>query len=161
MNKQRILIIAVVVLIIMNIATLSFLWFSKPNERHHRRMRKEPDVERYLIHKLDLSKEQAKVFKTARKKHFEKTQSVLRSLHSDRQRLTQMLSDIDTTNRDGLLNEISVKRMEVEKLNFIHLQTLRAVCTDEQKQKFDSIIFKVIDKGAGFRKGMKLRKKRK
>ena len=161
MGKQRTLIIAVVILTIMNIATLSFLWFSKSDKRHHRNMRQQPNVENYLTRKLKLSKEQADEFKTARRKHFENTQSLLRSLHADRHSLSEMLSNVDTIKQNELILKISNKNAQLERLNFLHFQNLRAICTEEQKQKFDSVISKVIDKGTRFRKKLKSHKQRK
>lgn len=152
MNKQRILTIAVVILVIMNIATLSFIWISENPEHQHRKKKKRPDVERYLTRKLNLSAEQAEAFKIARGKHFEHTDDLMRSLRDDRQMLSQMLSNSDTTEQNELMLAIAEKNAKLEKLNFIHLQNLRGICTAEQKQKFDSVIFKVIDKGAGYRK---------
>jgi hypothetical protein len=153
MNKQKTLTIAVVILVMMNIATLSFIWISENPEHQHRRKKSRPNVERYLTHKLDLTTAQAAAFKTARGKHFEQTHDLMRSLRDDRQLLSQMLSHVDTTKQGEVMQRISEKNTELERLNFIHLQNLRLLCTDEQKQKFDSIIFKVIDKGAGNRKG--------
>jgi len=152
MNKQKILTIAVVILVVMNIATLSFIWISENSEHHHRKKKKRPDVERYLSRKLDLSAEQAEAFKTAREKHFEHTDDLMRSLRDDRQMLSQMLSNTDTARQNEMMLRIAEKNAELERLNFIHLQNLRSICTVEQKQKFDSVIFKVIDKGAGYRK---------
>ena len=59
MNKQKILIMAVVVLVILNVTTLSLLWFSKPGKQHHRTMRKHSDVEHFLKRRLNLTDEQA------------------------------------------------------------------------------------------------------
>ena len=161
MNKQRILIIAVVVLVVLNVATLSFLWMSKYDKHQHRTKKKKPHVEQYLTRQLDLSPEQADAFKLAREVHFEQTHELQRSLHDDRKKLTELLSDTDTSRQNELLSSIADQNTQIEKLNFQHLQNLRRICTDEQKSKFDSVIFKVIDKGAGMRRKMKTHKRHK
>jgi Spy/CpxP family protein refolding chaperone len=161
MNKQRILIIALVVLVLLNITTLSFLWMTKYDKHPHRSKKNKPHVEQYLTRKLDLSTEQAKSFKLAREQHFEQTHELQRSLHDNRKKLTELLSDADTSKQNELFQKIANQNIQIEKLNFQHLQNLRSVCTDEQKLKFDSVIFKVIDKGAGMRRKVKSRKKKK
>jgi len=159
MSKQRILIIAVVVLVVLNIATLSFLWMSKYDKHKHRKMKHKPDVENYLVRRLNLSPEQADAFKIAREQHFKQTHELQRSLHDNRKRLTELLSDTDTSQQNELLVNIRDQNIQIEKLNFQHLQNLRSICTDEQKLKFDSVIFKVVDKGAGMRRKIRSNKK--
>lgn len=161
MNKQKILIIAVVVLVILNVTTLSLLWFSKPGRQHHRSRRKQPDVDHFLKRKLDLSNEQAEIFKSIREEHFESTHDIQHSLREDRQQLSRILSSEDTALQNELMRKISNKNAAVERLNFRHLQNLKTVCNEEQKVKFDSVILRIIDNGVGFRKNKKTHKKRK
>jgi len=161
MNKQKTLTIAVIVLVMMNIGTLSFLWMNKASQKNHHTKHRRPNVEGYLTKKLSLSDSQAKAFRKARKNHFEQRAKLERSLHADRKHLSQLLSDTDTINQEELIRKITHKSIKLEKIYFKHLQYLRSMCTEEQKIKFDSVILKVIDKGAKSREPKRAKQSRK
>ena len=79
-------------------------------------MRKHAAVEHFLTHKLNLSDKQADAFKTVRETHFEQTHSILMDLYKDRQNLSKMLSNTDTSMQNDLMLKISKKNAEIEKL---------------------------------------------
>lgn len=141
MKNNKILIAVIFVLVILNIVSLSFIWNGKDHDRgdHH-----PPKVEKYLGRRLNLNDEQIKVFKKSRREHFKNTAVLMEDIAKIR---SQLAGKIEEEASDSLLNLIASNYRKLEKLNHEHFRRLRSVCNDEQKIKFDSMLFDLARKG--------------
>lgn len=140
MKNNKVLISVIIVLIVLNMISLSFIW----NGRSHHEGDHPPKVEKFLGKRLNLSEEQVSFFKKSRKEHFEKTSNLMSEIASLRSKLVQQI-EIEAS--DSLLNSIASKYKELEKLNHEHFRRLRSICNDQQKVKFDSMLFDLARKG--------------
>lgn len=140
MKNNKVLIGVIVVLVILNVISLSFIW----NGRDHHDSHRPPKVEKYLGKRLNLSEDQITLFKKSRGEHFEKTSGLTSEISRLRSQLAQ---NIDEEASDEILTSIASKYRELEKLNHEHFRRLRSICDDQQKIKFDSMLVDLARKG--------------
>ncbi|TRX57748.1 periplasmic heavy metal sensor [Fulvivirga sp. M361] len=158
-NKRWVFTVAV--LIVINLITLSFLWFSRSIKKDHVNLSDEFRVERYLRKELNLNEEQIRFFKGARREHFKSIQTLTQDMHSARVALTRLLAEEpDTAAVEELIRAVVTKQAELERYNFQHLRKLRSVCNEVQKPKFDSVMLKVVNRMQRLRHARHKRKKR-
>ena len=141
--NKKIWIIALVILVAINVGSLSFLWLTRnpttTNERP-RRMR-DAKTEQYISRRMGLSDDQRVQFREARKRHFQKLQPIQRELHKTRRKLYQMNNDevpVEHINED--LAKIASLHKTIDSLTYIHFMELRSYCTAEQIDKFNAVI---------------------
>ncbi|UII23107.1 Spy/CpxP family protein refolding chaperone [Fulvivirga ligni] len=145
MNRNRLLIILVAILVVMNAGLLSFLWLNKPDYKRTRGDReRQKRVENYFSKKLDLSEEQERLFEQQRKKHFRETRALMKDIQADREEMITMLQNgADSLAIEQVLARINEKNNDVERLNFWHLRNLREICDDNQQKRFDKIMHRI------------------
>lgn len=140
MRNNKVLIGVIIILVILNVISLSFIWRGGNHHDDHR----PPKVEKYLGKRLHLNEEQVTFFKKSRKEHFVKKGDLMAEIASLRSQLAQQ---IEKEASDSLLNLIASNYKELEMLNHEHFRRLRSICDDEQKLKFDSLLFDLARKG--------------
>ncbi|MTI40072.1 periplasmic heavy metal sensor [Fulvivirga lutimaris] len=140
MKNNKALIGVIIVLVILNGISLSFIW----NENDHHDRHRPPKVERYLGKRLHLNEEQVTFFKKSRREHFERKGDLMAEIAGLR---TQLAQQLEKEASDSLLNLIASNYKELEMLNHEHFRRLRSICDDEQKLAFDSLLFDLAKKG--------------
>ncbi|MBL3656450.1 periplasmic heavy metal sensor [Fulvivirga sediminis] len=145
MNKNRLLTGLVIVLAIMNVVLLSFLWFSRSDKKTNKRWNNQSKrVESFFDRKLNLTESQSLAFEKERKDHFKTTLPLVKEIQADKRKMVTMLGQgVDSLHIEAVLQSINEKNNNLERLNFWHIKTLREICTDEQKPKFDKIINRI------------------
>ena len=145
-TKTKILSIAVVVLLLVNITTLASIWpyidlknftFTPPSPGN---------TKEFIINKLNLDKEQQKVFEELRNNHFEEMRSLQASISDEKDAMYgQLKSNLpDTVATYGHIARIMQHEERLDHITLEHFRKVRAICNDEQKQHFDVIIDKVM-----------------
>ncbi|UII29344.1 periplasmic heavy metal sensor [Fulvivirga maritima] len=142
MNKNRLLTVLVIVLAVMNLALISFWWYSKPEQKQNKKWpNRGKRVESFFSRQLGLTEDQAQAFETERKEHFKATMPIVKEVQSEKKKIVSMLGQgADSLQIEAVLQSINDKNNDLERLNFWHIRNLREICTDEQKPKFDKII---------------------
>lgn len=139
MNKPRLLTLAVVVLLILNIGTLIYLFTSRGrNEQSNR-----PDaVSEFIIERLKLDARQQEQFAMLREKH----RNIMQGAHrEDRELHDQYFALLKNENPDkqkvdSLIKLMVDQRSIIESANFDHFESLRKICREDQKRLFDATI---------------------
>jgi protein CpxP len=150
-TKNRWAFISIVILIILNIFTLTLLWiyhFRQPNRLQPPFDRRAARVERFLEKELKLSPEQAEEFNKLRRQHFEASIAVMNEV---RQLKEKMMNEVfsqtpDSATVKNLANQIGGKEAEREWLLYEHFRELRNVCTPEQRVKLEDIFRKIFER---------------
>lgn len=148
LKNTKVLVGIIIFLMLVNIATLSFLWFTRPTAKKERSdHKKTPDVERFLKRKLNLSDDQTRLFQEARDDHFAATQHLVKAMQKDRKELMKLLAQKpDSAEVNHLIRKMSRTQMDLERASFEHMQRLRSYCTEKQQPKFDSVMFNTVDR---------------
>ncbi len=143
MDNPRLLKIAIIVIICLNLATLSFMWLHRPpmGPPHHGE-----DTFSYLIHELKMNDDQQNKYKILRDEHHNgimELQNKSRDLHTAFFKLLQNPA-ADTMLIKLMNDSIAANQMKIEMLTFDHFKKVRQLCSTEQQQKFDAIIVETI-----------------
>lgn len=141
--KKNLLTIILVVLIVVNIAALTAIFFfhrpfdeRQDKDRRHHRM-----AEDFLKTELNLTEEQSKQMDQLKATHKDTLSFWANKMRERRDFLTMEM--MKTTPVDSVLNaacdEIGVIYANIRKLNIVHYREMKAICNDEQKMKLDTV----------------------
>ena len=133
-------------LILVNLVTLATLWYSylkrPPLGRPPQDGRPGQEIQSFLARELGLTPDQSKKFDDLRDKFISTPQAIQEEIL----RLKQaMMAEIfaerpDEAKVEALAAEIGAKEAQKIRLLYAHFRDLAAVCTPEQKRKFQSIM---------------------
>lgn len=146
--KNKILVGLVIVLMIMNVAILSFLYMGRPKhsvdkrEKRARLERPERRIERYLENKLDLNDEQKDKIEKVRHEHIRRTEKH----HEEIEKLRKSLSQADDSEVDSLIDRITEYHKQIEKDNYRNMLQIKAQLNPKQKRQFDKIMERVFER---------------
>ena len=135
MNKVKFLSIICILLVICNIALISFLLINRhgPPRRHH-------GPRDLIIDKLHFDKNQATKYdkliewhRSEMDKHQNDMMYLKHSLYH------QLAFDSTSSTKDSLINQISLKQIEIEKTNYKHFEDIKKICNNTQLKAFDNL----------------------
>jgi periplasmic protein CpxP/Spy len=143
-KKYRFALVVIAVLVILNIITISFILFS-PMGREFLLGREH--IQSTIEDELQFTDMQKKQFAELRAQHFARGDSMaaieFRSMDSLFAMLRQPSIDSDSVRHlTGKLGELAATRQAGL---FDHFRAVRALCTPEQKARFDTVIVKVME----------------
>ncbi len=137
--------IAFLVLLALNIATLSAFWLLK-DKRNGPPPAQRSGVVDFLVTELGLDSAQSNTLKELNEIHQRDMKEIRRNNREAKNSFFDLLSEPTVT--DSVLHlaaENAVKyEVETDMLTFRHFQKIRQLCTDEQKEKFDQVIKQVL-----------------
>lgn len=137
MNNIKFLKSILLVLLLVNVATLSFLWFTKPPKPNL-----QGSAKGFFAHELAFSAKQEQQFEALQIAFQEQRESLRQSNRETHDSFFDLLQNpkVDSATVKKAADEI-VKIKEKEELAvFYHFQKVRAICDATQKQKFDKIV---------------------
>lgn len=138
--KIKVLTILVAVLILLNIGTLGYIWYSRSRADHGPRDGRGPGG--LVIKELQFDAKQQEAFERLRNEHHEAMKKIgeeNRQLHDELFRSLGRGSDASTY-ADSLIHRIAMLRIENEQITYRHLAQVRQLCTPQQQQRFDAMI---------------------
>jgi Spy/CpxP family protein refolding chaperone len=145
LNKNKLLVWAIIVLLVINIGTLTTFWVASQGHNRNNdksKFRSGRIDEGILVNELKLTDEQIGFYKNARKKHFTETRQ-LRDKIEDNHRIIhdELFSDkTDTLRINILADSIGLINAEFEKANFNHFLILKSQLSPEQCKKFKELM---------------------
>lgn len=137
MKRETLLTLAVIVLFLLNLATLGFMVF-----RGEQGPGPHSGPDRLIVEGLRLDKAQIRQFEELKAEHRGQMQERDLQQKATQHQLWQLLrtSLPDTTLSNSLIDNLAMLEKEKKKLTFEHFQKLRAICRPEQQALFDSLI---------------------
>ena len=139
MNNLKFLKTVIVLLLFINIGTLTFMWIHHPFQERHHHGEGPGD---FLTKELQFSQDQEKQFDGLRKEHHQATE-ILREKNKNfhDQFFDFMKSNtLDSNKVNSILDSICDTQKKLEMVTFSHFKKVRAICTPDQQKKFDEII---------------------
>lgn len=158
-KKNKILIIALIILVVVNMATVASIWLMKPTamkykhkyKKENRYKSDKSNREDRFIKKLDLNERQAIEFKEEKKLHFQKISVYRDSIMTRKQLIVEeIFKENPDTNLIKTYNDsIGILNTKVEKLNYNHFIRIKEILNTKQQDKFKEIVQKASlrDKG--------------
>lgn len=173
MDKNRILIIALAVMVALNLGLSSFMFFRVKGK--HQKQPKCAMEKEFQMHKegmepgnweghkredrmgfmkdrmsriLGFSEEQKKALEEIQDKHFEQMKANKEKENATREKLLLLLSEdkINSVVKDSLIKELAANKQEMSLSFFDHFESIKGLCTEEQKSKFDTLISEMKNK---------------
>lgn len=146
-STNKFLSIAVVLLLIANIALVAFMFFGKEKKHDLKEGGKSP-FDR-MVKEIGMNDAQKKEYDSLRQIHFGNIRPLFDTMRATRQSLFNLMKE-DNLN-DSLVNvytsRISEKQVEADKLTLNHFRRVRKLFTPEQQQKFDVFVQKMMQRG--------------
>jgi len=134
MNTTKFLKIVIFILLLINVATITFLWINKP--------RQNDTVGDFFAKELKFTDQQKEQFEVLRDEHRAQRESLKESNKEKHDAYFDLLKNpnIDSVTVRKAAQEITKIKEQEELSIFYHFQKVRAICDDEQQHKFDKII---------------------
>jgi predicted transcriptional regulator len=151
LSNNRIAAWLIGLLILANIATLTFFWIG------HLKNQRDNSPKNFLAKSLHFSETQKNVYFELAKNHNENANKIREQIKIDKENLFQLLKTeqiVDTIKNNAAL-KVSLSIQSLDILTFDHFKKVRALCTEEQKPKFDELIQKMVISVNNIQKGIK------
>lgn len=144
-TKNKWFAVAFLVLILLNIATLSAFWWMKKDRAPEDRPPQNGAMT-FLVKELNLDSLQQEQLKVLRDEHRMASQDARKNNKEAKEKFFSLLQNDEAT--EAAIDEaakLSVQYDQVLTRNtFDHFKKIRAMCTPAQKKKFDAIINEVL-----------------
>lgn len=144
-SKNRFWGLAVLLLVLVNIATLVTFWILKgSNPFKQDGPRKE--VVDFIVRELKLDSLQKKQFILLKEEHQQQIRTIKDSIRKAKDDLFGLLKDPNSS-EESIVSASKITaalEAEIDLVTFRHFQKLRKICTPEQQKKFDEIIDRVV-----------------
>jgi protein CpxP len=145
MNRTKLLTIAVLGLLVINLITLIFI-FTNKREHHHdprgNQSHQNEGPKKIIIDFLNFDSSQQKQYEVIIKDHQFKMKEFNRKSRELHDQLYSLLTavDIDKTKSDTIIQQIAENQKELDNLNFDHFQKIKAICKSDQLKMFNGLV---------------------
>lgn len=145
MNRIKLLSIAVIGLLLINLGSLAFIYFSAKGPMHMGHRPPGPGEEgpkKIISERLGLDEDQQRAYEVFIKEHREKRRELNQHNHDLHDHLYALLksSELNLAMKDSLMAEIALNQKNMDDLNFSHFQQIRSLCKEDQLKKFDALV---------------------
>lgn len=145
-STNKFLTIAVVFLLLANIALVAFMVMGKNKKPPTGRGKSPIDT---MVNELGMDKAQKSEFDSLRKEHFATIRPLFDTIRATRQALFNLIKE-ETIN-DSLVtvytNKIAERQTMADKLTVNHFRQIRKMFTGENLKKFDEMVQKMLQRG--------------
>jgi hypothetical protein len=148
MKNNKILTIAVVLLLLTNIALIAFMLTEKKGKTEGKRQGGREPFE-LMVKELGMTDQQQKDYKGLKEAHFKNVRPLFDSIRAAKTAFYTLIKNGDVSDSvlDAHTANISAKQAALEKLTFAHFREVRNIFTAEQQPKYDSFLLKMMQRG--------------
>lgn len=147
-NKSKVLISIIGILLLANIALVSFFLLKKDERKHDKRMDRKTVIGNFLKKEIGFNDAQMLQYDSMSTGHSKYMKTMFETSRNSKDKQFKELTAANFS--DSVMNSIadlsaaSQKSLELQMFN--HLKQVRSLCTAEQLPKFDSLFVKVLNK---------------
>ena len=149
-TKTKSLIMIIVFLLITNIAMLAFFVLGKPAERRQRN-HESNGMYKSLQNEVGFSESQLKQYQALKDQQMKTVRPKFNEVRQSKKDFYELISSAQVS--DSALNadadSIAQKQKNLDMQMFQYFKNVRKICTNEQTEKFDSLMKKVIGRMVG------------
>lgn len=141
MTKLRLLIIAVVGLLLINFAVVSWFFFepAQPTQHADRKPMGQDGPKRLIIERLHFSTEQVAAYEALIKDHRSSVRATEDSIRIAKNSLYQTLNGNDVAKKDSLIAQINHLQKQMELIHYNHFADIRSICKPDQLNAFNQL----------------------
>ncbi len=130
MTKERLLTVALIVLVLINVIT-AVLYFGKKG------IHEPKGPKNLIIEKLSFDDEQSQAYEVLISSHRSEILELERDLIELKESLYPQMNDIGTS--EEILSSISQVQSRIESVHLQHFRQIEAICRDDQKAAFNEL----------------------
>ncbi len=149
-SNNRLLSIVTLALLVVNIFTLVLLWKHKNIEPPHMGNNQLPPQQlfEFVTKELALNDSQQNAYKLLRVEHQKGQKNLQENIKMAKDSFYALLKNdlVSDTLLSKENNKVAKAIAEIDLYNFKHFQLVRAICTAEQKIKFDAILKEIFNR---------------
>lgn len=149
-SKNKILLFIVLVMILTNIATLAYFLGFKQNTigRVEKGERHTGPMTEFLKKDIGFDEQQMKTFDSVKQQQREAIKPLFEDLGKTKDSFYQLLSEpsVPDSQLNALAANIGLKQQAIEIQFFNNFKNIRRLCTDTQKNKYDSLLPSIVHK---------------
>ncbi len=142
--KIKSLYILVGVLVLINTATLGFMWYTKARTEQDVRPPRPESRNSFLVDELGLTGEQLNRFDTLKKKHHKEVLKITQQTKELKDGLFECIKTGDDAKAKEFAGRLAENNKAMELLTYEHFKEVRGICNEEQKVKFDRILIELV-----------------
>ena len=144
MKGKGFLIVIIVILVILNLGTLTFIWIHRPGNNEI--PMKQRNAAEFLTRELNMTSSQKEQFRLLRENHRMMMQAFQRKEQDMHNRFFDLLLSFpaDSSLVRQIADSMALTRRNMEMLTFDHFRKIRQILTGEQKKKFDDIFHETL-----------------
>jgi protein CpxP len=148
-NRSKVFLTIIGILLVANIALVSFLLLRKDGDRHEAQ---HPDrkaiIANFLKTEIGFDAAQLQQYDTLSDRHRENMKKMMDSLRSPKEKQFKELAaaNFSDSAMNAMANKSATTQITMELQMFNHLKRIRLLCTPAQLPKFDSTFWKVLSK---------------
>lgn len=150
-NRSKVFLSIIAILLIANIAMVSFFLMKKDGRKPEKRMDRKTMISNFLKTEIGFDTAQLKQYDVLSTRHRENMKRMFDSLRSSKDRQFKQLVAGDFS--DSVMITVAEQSAATQKIMelqmFNHLKNVRKLCTAEQQPKFDSLFVKVLNRRGG------------
>lgn len=147
-STNKFLVIAVILLLIVNIALVAFMVMGKDKKPQQSNRDGKAAFEK-MVNELGMNETQKKEFDSLREAHFAAIRPLFDSIRTTRQALYSLIKE-DTLN-DSLVSvyssNITEKQSRADKLTINHFRKVRKMFSGDMLNKYDEMVQKMLQRG--------------
>ena len=153
-SKNKTLIIIIGILLIANIATLSFFLMNKHKGGMHGHPDKREMITAYLKKDVGFTPQQLDVYDTMSKEHRSAMRTAFDDMAIHREEIFRQLAlqGFSDSALDNAAAAIAIQQKSFELMMLHHLKDIRNICSPAQRPVFDTGFYKIISKRGEGRK---------
>jgi len=142
MNRTKLLTIAVISLLLINIATLGFLIINKPRHDHNKiHPAQNEGPKQIIVDRLELDDAQQKQYQLLIDDHRKKTRELHEVSAGMHNKLYSLLKTepVNRAEADSIIQEIANNQKAIDNLNFDHFQQIKKICRQDQLDEYNKL----------------------
>lgn len=148
-NRSKVYLLIIAILLVANIALLSFLLMKKNNDKlHNKRPDRTAMISDFLKTEIGFDSVQLEQYDTLSARHKEKMKIILDSLHSSKDKQFKQLTtgNFSDSAMTAVAEQSATSQKIVELQMFTHLKNIRMLCKPGQLVTFDSLFAKILNR---------------
>jgi periplasmic protein CpxP/Spy len=145
-KKTTTLWLIIMVLVLVNLATLGSLWLSQPDISSPERGQRPSRPGFFIEQRLNFSEEQAALYRQLRQEYFDSAKNYYDEIKKEKEALFQHLKYDNGQNIEEIATRIGKLQAQIEILTFEHFLEIRKMSNEEQKAQLDSLMVRIVDR---------------
>lgn len=140
MEKQKLITFSIVALLLLNIGTLGFLYFTEPKHgamppRPHGRI----EPREIIIQKLHFDEQQQAQYDNLIQEHRHKIEATEDKIRETKNDLYLLLNQPNAKQKDSLIASLAKYQKEIETIHFEHFADIKNLCHKDQLADFEDL----------------------